>query len=75
MCIQVMYKIKIRLQRQNDTSDDSHELASIKSESQEATELVKFIHAESTSPFECGLSCELTPEEVSVSPQFLKCCL
>ncbi|VDM94339.1 unnamed protein product [Onchocerca ochengi] len=54
-------------ERQNDTSDDSRELASVESESQETTELIKLIHTESANRFERGFSRELTPDEVTVS--------
>ncbi|KAL4002938.1 hypothetical protein ACH3XW_5540 [Acanthocheilonema viteae] len=52
-------------ERPNDTNDDSRDLALVESESQEATELIKLIHADSTNRFERGLSRELTPDEVS----------
>lgn len=58
---------RVRLQHKQDTNDEGHEIASVESELQEATELFKLIHTESAGRFERRLSRELTPDEVSVS--------
>ncbi|EJW82452.1 hypothetical protein WUBG_06639, partial [Wuchereria bancrofti] len=52
-------------EHQNDANDGSCEPASVESELQETTELIKFIHTESTGRFERRLSREWTPDEVS----------
>ncbi|VDM13369.1 unnamed protein product [Wuchereria bancrofti] len=53
------------MNHQNDANDGSCEPASVESELQETTELIKFIHTESTGRFERRLSREWTPDEVS----------